>query len=307
MYYIYEIKNKINGKTYIGQRLCPKNKFPETDTKYMGSGKFIKHSENKYGLENFSKLILAVTETKESINILEKFFIALYRNEGKAEYNISNGGDGGCGSGKLNPFYGKHHSEETRKKLSEVHKGKYPSEETRRKLSETRMGERNHNFGKPLPESVHKKISESEKGRKISEEHKQILLKYHLGVKQSDETIRKRVEKLRGQKRSDETKRKMREARKNYKTSEETKRKISESCKGKTPWNKGVKYTEEQKINLRSNCGEKNPFYGKHHSEDAKLKNRLAHIGRHHSEETKRRISETLKLKKLKEKENGII
>jgi hypothetical protein len=37
------------------------------------------------------------------------------------------------------------------------------------------------------------------------------------------------------------------------------------------------------------------------------LKNRLAHIGRHHSEETKRRISETLKLKKLKEKENGII
>ena len=34
-YYIYEIKNKINGKTYIGQRKCPKNKFPDTDVKYM--------------------------------------------------------------------------------------------------------------------------------------------------------------------------------------------------------------------------------------------------------------------------------
>ena len=116
-YYIYEIKNKINGKTYIGQRKCPKNKFPDTDVKYMRSGKFIKNSENKYGLENFTKSILAITETKENINILEKFFIALYRKEGKAEYNISCGGDGGCGSGILNPFYGKKHSEETKKEI----------------------------------------------------------------------------------------------------------------------------------------------------------------------------------------------
>lgn len=38
VYYIYEITNNINGKNYIGQRKCPKNKLPETDTKYMGSG-----------------------------------------------------------------------------------------------------------------------------------------------------------------------------------------------------------------------------------------------------------------------------
>lgn len=306
-YYIYEIKNKINGKTYIGQRKCPKNKFPDTDVKYMGSGKFIKNSEHKYGLENFTKSILAITETKENINILEKFFIALYRKEGKAEYNISCGGDGGCGSGILNPFYGKKHSEETKKRLSEIHKGKHPDNETRKKLSESRKGNRNHNFGKHFSDEVKKKISESEKGRKLSENHKQILLSYHLGKKQSEETIAKRVEKLKGQKRTEEAKQKMRDARKKYVTTEETKQKISESLKGRIPWNKGIKYSENQKINLRGKCGEKNSFYGKHHSEDVKLKNRNAHLGKRVSEETKQKISKTMKLVKLKEKQNGTL
>lgn len=39
-----------------------------------------------------------------------------------------------------NPFYGKHHSEDTRKKISESKKGRTVSEETRKKLSEARKG-----------------------------------------------------------------------------------------------------------------------------------------------------------------------
>ena len=39
-------------------------------------------------------------------------------------------------SGTNNPMYGRKHSEETRKKLSEVNKGKKHSEESRKKLSE---------------------------------------------------------------------------------------------------------------------------------------------------------------------------
>ena len=45
--------------------------------------------------------------------------------------------------GKNNPFYGKHHTEETKNKISEVNKGKKPSEETRKKLSEVRKGKKN--------------------------------------------------------------------------------------------------------------------------------------------------------------------
>src|SRR5574344_247572 len=57
-HYIYKITNLINGKNYIGQRICPENKIPETDTKYMGSGIKIKNAEKKYGLDNFEKTIL---------------------------------------------------------------------------------------------------------------------------------------------------------------------------------------------------------------------------------------------------------
>jgi hypothetical protein len=44
--------------------------------------------------------------------------------------------------GEKNPFYGKHHTEEAKRKLSESHKGKYHTEETKRKMSESRKGKR---------------------------------------------------------------------------------------------------------------------------------------------------------------------
>ena len=54
---------------------------------------------------------------------------------------------------------GKHHSDETRKKMSEAKKGKHLSDETRRKLSEA-------NKGKKLSEEHRRKISEALKRRK---------------------------------------------------------------------------------------------------------------------------------------------
>ena len=78
-FYIYEITNKINGKTYIGQRKCPINKIPETDTKYMGSGLILKQAIEKYGIENFTKEILAICYDKRIIDVLEIEYIKLYR------------------------------------------------------------------------------------------------------------------------------------------------------------------------------------------------------------------------------------
>lgn len=51
-------------------------------------------------------------------------------------------------SGEKNPNYGKHYSEEARKKLSETLKGRQISEETRKKMSESCRGEKNQAFGK---------------------------------------------------------------------------------------------------------------------------------------------------------------
>jgi hypothetical protein len=92
-WYIYEIKNLINGKTYIGQRKCPKNKTPETDIWYMGSGLYLKNAIAKHGIENFEKrIIIQNICTKEKINELEINFIAMFRKKGKAEYNLADGG-----------------------------------------------------------------------------------------------------------------------------------------------------------------------------------------------------------------------
>lgn len=60
--------------------------------------------------------------------------------------------------GEKNPFYGKTHSEKTRRKISEVHKGKHPSTETRKKMSEVHKG-------KPKSAETRKKMSEAKKGR----------------------------------------------------------------------------------------------------------------------------------------------
>ena len=69
--------------------------------------------------------------------------------------------------GELNSFYGKCHSEETKKRISESRKGKC-------------VGKDNHNYGKTKSEEVRKKISQSKKGhipwnkgKKMSESYKE--------------------------------------------------------------------------------------------------------------------------------------
>ena len=75
--------------------------------------------------------------------------------------------------GEKSSFYGKHHSEESRKKISDSQRGekgnmygKHHSEETRRKLSASLSGENSPMYGKHLSEDTRKKISESNRGEK---------------------------------------------------------------------------------------------------------------------------------------------
>ena len=90
-------------------------------------------------------------------------------------------------SGTNNPMYGRNHSEEakkkmseaskrinlsdeTRKKMSESRKGKKRSEETRKRMSEANKGKNNPMYGRKFSEEHRKKIGEANKGRKLSEE-----------------------------------------------------------------------------------------------------------------------------------------
>ena len=173
--YIYIITNNINGKIYIG-----KHSTDNLNDGYMGSGILISKAIKKYGIENFSKQYLVFCDTEDKLNWFERFYIRKYKAR-ELGYNLTDGGDGGNGSankgkkrtleqrqkislntsGEKNPFYRRHHLEETKQIISKKLKNNVPwnkgktdiySRETINKMSISKIG--NH----------YPKLSEAKKG-----------------------------------------------------------------------------------------------------------------------------------------------
>lgn len=235
IYYFYKITNNINGKYYYGVHHTE-----NINDGYMGSGVLLWRAYNKYGQENFTKEIVKYFNSSEEMYDYERQVVNEDEVKNKQCYNVSIGGGGNylkslsdeqmteyrkkmsntikekfntpeykekfseLTRGEKNPMFGRHHSEESKKKMRDAKLGKkigHFSEEHKRKLSESHKGKK-------------KQYDVWNKGKTgiYSEETLEKIRMAHLGKKQSDETIEKRRQKMIGQKRSDETRKKISEA-----------------------------------------------------------------------------------------------
>jgi len=158
--YVYQIKNIINNRKYIGVSM----KCDEKSVKnYYGSGLAIKNAIKKYGKENFKKEILKEFESECEAREYEKTLIEEVDAVNSFEYyNLSGGGYGGAAKGRVI-------TEETKRKISKAnkgHKGAIHSEEHIKYMSDLMKGRISPMKGKKQNKESKKKISEAAKKKK---------------------------------------------------------------------------------------------------------------------------------------------
>lgn len=245
VHYTY-ITRSPDGRYYIGVRSCDCS--PEDDP-YMGS-----HRDETY-LPN-RKRVLATFDSREEAYEHEIYLHELRRVDANPRYanrarQKSTGFFYNQGTpGESHPMWGKHHTEETRAKISAVHKGRPShlkgtkfSEKRRAKQSELTRGENNGMYGKNHSEETRKKLREANIGKVLDEETREKISDKVSEWWESEEGKAKRgdfSEKFSGdgnpfygRTHSNETRARLSEVHSGKTISEEHRRIVSETFKGK--------------------------------------------------------------------------
>jgi hypothetical protein len=188
-HYTYLIENKINSKKYIGVRSCHDD--PNTDF-YWSSSITLKNEITRVGRNNFKKTIIDIFKTRKEAVLNEIELHNLYNVGINPEFynkakqtstgfdttGISSKAKGISrtpeqrqkqseimklkGNGENNAMYGKTHSEETKKLISN-------------KLKGLLVGERNGRFGIPLTDEAKRKISAQNSGKYPTNKTKKLI------------------------------------------------------------------------------------------------------------------------------------
>lgn len=208
MYGIYGIVNKITNEFYIGSAIHVAYRITshlKALRNNIHKNKKLQHDYNKYGEENFIFGIIQQVRHKEDLIPIEQKWINYY--ESHNDYNICPIAGSRLGSttskstkiklskigkGRTSGFKGKHHSKETREKMSKLHMGHVFSEKSRRKISKIHKG-------KVLSKETKRLLSEYFKGRPSG----------RLGEHHSKETKIKISKSMTGKHPSDATKKKI--------------------------------------------------------------------------------------------------
>lgn len=200
-YIVYKHVNKFNNKIYIGITSQKPNKRWQNGYGYKDNQHFYR-AIKKYGWDNFDHEILYENLEENEALEKEKELIQFYKsNNCDYGYNKDNGGTvgklspeaiekvrqwhlgrklseetkqkisdhhKGLYAGQNNPMYGKHHTEEAKKKMSDYaknHTGWKHSEETKQKIGEKHKG-------KTVSQETCQKLSQARIGKKYTEEQK---------------------------------------------------------------------------------------------------------------------------------------
>lgn len=249
---IYQILNKINGKSYIGSAVDINNRWAlhRSHFKNNQNSQYLQNAWNKYGEDAWQWNILEYVCNLELLIEIEQYWIDFLETSNfNFGYNICSIAGSSLGLKRSeetkNKLRLKIISEETKKKISEAKKGKpssmmgkLHSEESKIKMSEAKKGKQ-YRLGKLHSEETKKKMSEAKKGKLLSKETKNKMSelrkgnKYRLGTKQTEETKLKISKSMTGRVITEETRKKLSEINKGKILTEDHKRKISESNKRK--------------------------------------------------------------------------
>ena len=247
--YTYMVTNKINGKVYVGSHSWDKEGI---DPNYYGSGTAITRAVKKYGKENFQVEVLYYYNTIEECRADEERILTEYDVKNcPHSYNLKNSAIGFTSK----DVKGRILSEEHKQKISQANKGKNNSQygkrgkdspnygkhhtaESRKKMSEAQKGEKHPLYGKHLSEETRKKISQAHKGKTVSEETRKKISQAFKGEKHPLYGKRGKDSPRYGKHHTEDAKRKMSESKKgennpNYGKhpthTEETRKKLSEA------------------------------------------------------------------------------
>ena len=174
---IYMITNTVNGVFYVGSSIEIEKRFQQHKADLRNNHHHnirLQNAFNKYGEDNFKFEISLICDCspKQLRKIEQRYIDKLDACNRKKGYNISPlATAGGCFkennwiygkgylmAGELNHFYGRKHTEETRKIISEKN-----------------SGFNSPWFGRNHKEESKKKISESHKGKVFTNEHRNNL------------------------------------------------------------------------------------------------------------------------------------
>jgi group I intron endonuclease len=174
--YIVYIHVAPNNKVYVGVTSNSLSRRSGSGGNGYCTQQLFWRAIQKYGWGNFQHIVLADHLSREWAYKLEQYLILEYKaNNPKYGYNQSLGGE-------KSPL-GSHHklSEETKCKMSESRRGekhpfygKHHSDATKRKIRDSMMGNKNA-LGSVRSEETRKKISLVAKGRVISDMTKEKL------------------------------------------------------------------------------------------------------------------------------------